>query len=134
MRHFCVRVRFRSLMKKSLLIFALFAIVFVFSLFAKISNAQLLDRPFGGRILTSTGVGGFCAGVGPISIIPSGAYPPAPYFVPAGNPFLLTNPVIPGAWILGLYSTTMLPGCTAFGVPIPAFPILIYGTSKAPSI
>jgi len=121
---------------KKLFVISLLAIAIIFGFLFnfKKSLALGLTMPFGGRVITSTGQGAFCVGLGPITIMPVSTYPIGPYFVPIANPYLYSNPVINGTWILGNYGP-MVPGCVSeFGVPFPAFPIMIYGTSKVPSI
>lgn len=112
-------------MKKTLLIITLliagFSILF--------NTAYAIFMPFGGKIVSMTTPGIVCPGAGPGIIAPYNVAPPTPYYVAPGTPSgygLFPN----GAYVLGAYSTTMLPVCvTAAGTPYVVFPIIMYSIS-----
>lgn len=106
-------------------------------------SARAVWLPFAGRIVSAVSVTPpiVCSGgVGPVYIRPNGFMPPGPYgTTPATITYLNYNPLTPGNVVVGLYSSIPLPICfltpppPAFPTPVPAFPIIFWGTSLVPS-
>ncbi|HXF44222.1 MAG TPA: hypothetical protein VNK70_02035 [Candidatus Paceibacterota bacterium] len=118
----------------------LFAPVLIFVAIAGFASAEKVSaigviNPFGGKVVTNSVHGVVCPGAGPITIIPMGISPVGPYAVTAGTKRYPYGTPTPSSWILGLYGP-MSPIChipaTAFSppIPVPAFPIILFGTSK----
>lgn len=113
------------------------AIVGVISLalvvFALIPAPAHAFMGFGGTVLTMYAPGVACEGEGPITILPKGPFPAGPY-APYPLSLRFENFVIkPGAEILGVYLPFLTPGIcwttTPIPVPVPVFPIVMFGTS-----
>lgn len=104
--------------------------LFILSLLlgSKISNAALLDQPFGGRVTMYPTPGITCAtGFGAFSIIPSGVSTAGPYLIPFTNAPITGISLSPGQWILGLYRPIPLPGgcvtTTTPPTPVPTYEV-----------
>lgn len=114
-------------------------LTFVILFFALISFAlfdyadAFATRNFGSTKIVSSSIPGItCAGYGPVTIVPNGAWPATNYFFPIGIPGSVNSPTS-GKQILGKYAATPSPGCfTDVGTPYPVIPVLFYGASKTP--
>lgn len=120
-------------MKKIFFIFILLTFVFLFGF--KDTQA-VIQKPFGGRIITYPIPGIICPGntsFGQFAIIPSNVAPPTPYTPLIENPIFKIRP---GVFIKGNFTTTPLPICftdAVIPIPIPTFPVTFYATSQKPS-
>ena len=97
-------------------------------------SLAIVNRSFGGRIVTGVTPGVTCWGEGLISITPFGAFSAHPYSIPLANPYLYRNtPAVSGGQILGLFNSILSPGdCYTDSTPpapYPTFKVLMYGTS-----
>ena len=99
------------------------------------ASALSLYQPFAGRVLSTFAAGVSCRGEGPIMIQPVGlSIPPGPYVIQVGQTKRYQYYTVhSGSWVLGLYSPSpSLTSCatdTLPPVPVPVFPIKLFGSS-----
>lgn len=110
-----------------------FLVVLGLGLVLPLPRAEAIWLPFAGKVVTTFAPGIVCVGEGPITIAPVGLAPVGPYVITFATIRYSQYTVLPGSWILGLYSTVPIPGTCATTslppVPVPAFAILRFGSS-----